>query len=47
MDATKKKEKCYQCGKKKKEPSMLYVVSADKYFCNQQCWDKYNGIVRE
>lgn len=40
-----KVEKCKQCGKKKMEYEMLYVVVEDAYFCSQKCWDKY-GVTK-
>jgi len=39
---------CGGCRKKKPEKiMMIYDVSTDKYFCNQQCKDKKDGIKRD
>ena len=35
------KEICLNCGKRKPEPEMLYIVSEDGYVCNSECWDEY------
>jgi len=37
-----KEETCQCCLSVKEEKTMLYVVSIDKYFCNQMCFDAYN-----
>lgn len=38
-------ETCDNCGKRRKEAAMIYDVPNDKYFCNQDCADKYNGVI--
>ena len=40
--------KCGHCGTRRREKDMeIYDVHSDKYFCNQDCLDAENGIIRD
>lgn len=39
---------CRNCRKTKKENEMkIYDVHSDAYFCDQDCFDEKNGLVRD